>query len=46
MGLGQLIGANLGSNMVIKKEVKFIRVFFLIMVGATLMRLAYQSYFS
>jgi len=44
MGLGQIIGAYIGSNMVIKKEVKFIRTFFLIMVGATLLKLIYSSY--
>lgn len=44
MGFGQIIGAYVGSNMVIKKEVKFIRTFFLIMVGATLLKLIYSSY--
>jgi len=44
MGLGQIIGAYIGSNMVIKKEVKFIRTFFLIMVGLTLLKLIYSSY--
>lgn len=44
MGVGQLIGAYIGSNMVIKKEVKFIRVFFLTMVGLTLLKLIYSSY--
>ena len=46
MGLGQLIGANIGSNMVIKKEVSFIRGFFLLMVGLTLLKLIYSSYLS
>lgn len=44
MGFGQLIGAYVGSNMVIKKEVKFIRTFFLTMVGLTLLKLIYSSY--
>lgn len=44
MGFGQIIGAYVGSNMVIRKEVKFIRTFFLIMVGATLLKLIYSSY--
>ncbi|MDD4506394.1 MAG: TSUP family transporter, partial [Sulfurospirillaceae bacterium] len=46
MGLGQIIGANIGSNMVIKKEVGFIRGFFLLMVGLTLLKLIYSSYLS
>lgn len=44
MGFGQLVGAYIGSNMVIKKEVKFIRAFFLTMVALTLLKLAYSSY--
>ena len=46
MGFGQIIGAYIGSNMVIKKEVKFIRTFFLTMVGLTLIKLIYSSYFA
>lgn len=46
MGFGQMIGAYVGSNMVIKKEVKFIRTFFLIMVGLTLVKVIYTSYFA
>ena len=46
MGLGQIVGAYIGSNMVIKKEVKFIRLFFLTMVGLTLLKLIYSSYFA
>lgn len=46
MGFGQLVGAYLGSNVVIKKEVGFIRGFFLLMVGLTLAKLMYGSYFS
>ena len=39
MGVGQIIGAYLGSSLVAKKEVKFIRVFFLVIVGATILKL-------
>lgn len=46
MGFGQVVGAYMGSNMVIKKEVKFIRTFFLVMVGLTLCKLIYSSYFA
>ncbi len=44
MGFGQMVGAYMGSNMVIKKEVKFIRIFFLTMVGLTLIKIIYTSY--
>ncbi len=39
MGAGQIVGAYIGSTMVSKKEVKFIRVFFLVVVGATILKL-------
>ena len=39
MGVGQVIGAYLGSSLVAKKEVKFIRVFFLVVVGVTILKL-------
>lgn len=39
MGTGQIVGAYIGSSMVSRKEVKFIRVFFLIVVGATILKL-------
>jgi len=39
MGVGQIAGAFLGSTLVHKREVKFIRVFFLIVVGATIIKL-------
>ncbi len=45
MGGGQILGAYMGSSLVVKKEVKFIRVFFLIVVGATILKLVAQSYF-
>ncbi len=41
MGVGQIIGAYLGSSLVAKKEVKFIRVFFLIVVGVTILKLLF-----
>lgn len=39
MGTGQIVGAYIGSSMVSRKEVKFIRIFFLIVVGATILKL-------
>lgn len=39
MGLGQMIGAYCGSTLVSKKEVHFIRFFFLVVVAATIMKL-------
>ncbi len=39
MGVGQILGAFLGSTLVHKREVKFIRVFFLIVVAATILKL-------
>jgi len=41
MGVGQILGAYIGSTMVSRKEVKFIRVFFLIVVGATILKLLF-----
>ncbi len=41
MAVGQILGAYLGSTMVSKREVKFIRVFFLIVVGATISKLLF-----
>ena len=46
MGSGQILGAYIGSNLVVKKDVKFIRVFFLTIVGITIIKLFYDSYFS
>lgn len=45
MGVGQMLGAYFGSNMVIKKDVKFIRTMFLIIVGATIIKLVYTYFF-
>lgn len=38
MGSGQLIGAYLGSHLVIKKGTRLVRIFFLIVVGITLLK--------
>jgi len=45
MGVGQIIGAFLGSSLVNKKEVKFIRIFFLAIVALTIVKLIWQNYF-
>ena len=45
MGVGQIIGAYLGSTLVSKKEVHFIRVFFLIVVAATIIKLSLDTIF-
>jgi uncharacterized membrane protein YfcA len=42
MGMGQIVGAFLGSTLVHRREVKFVRVFFLIVVGATILKLLWQ----
>lgn len=44
MGSGQILGAYLGSTLVVKKEVKFIRTFFLTVVGITILKLIYDNY--
>lgn len=44
MGAGQIIGAYLGSSMVAKKEVKFIRYFFLVVVGVTIVKLSLEYF--
>jgi len=44
MGFGQIFGAFVGSSLVVKKEVAFIRVFFLIVVGITILKLIYDSW--
>ncbi len=44
MGFGQIFGAFIGSSLVVKKEVTFIRVFFLIIVGITILKLIYDSW--
>ncbi|CZE48273.1 TSUP family transporter [Campylobacter geochelonis] len=42
MAVGQIVGGYLGSNMVIKKDVKFIKTMFLTMVGLTILKLIYD----
>ncbi len=44
MGCGQIIGAFVGSSLVVKKEVAFIRGFFLFVVGVTILKLIYDSW--
>jgi uncharacterized membrane protein YfcA len=39
MGAGQMVGALLGSTLVHRRELKFIRIFFLLVVGATILKL-------
>lgn len=46
MGIGQMLGAFIGSTLVVKKDVKFIRVFFLCIVGITILKLIYDNYLS
>ncbi|MEM9158491.1 MAG: TSUP family transporter [Verrucomicrobiota bacterium] len=45
MGLAQMAGAWLGSHMVLTRGVGFIRIFFLVVVAATILRMAYTTYF-
>ncbi|PKO19236.1 MAG: hypothetical protein CVU39_01410 [Chloroflexi bacterium HGW-Chloroflexi-10] len=45
MAAGQFCGAFLGSHMVLRSGVKFIRFFFLIVTGATILRLLYTTFF-
>jgi uncharacterized membrane protein YfcA len=45
MGAGQILGALAGSRFVITRATKWIRVVFLIMVGATIARLLYVKLF-
>lgn len=44
MGAGQMLGALLGSRLVIQKGTGFVRVFFLVVVAATILRLTYTTY--
>ncbi len=45
MGAGEVAGALMGSRLVILKGVRFVRVFFLIVVALTLARLVQTTYF-
>ena len=44
MGVGQIIGAYAGSNLVLKRGTGFIRVFFLCVVAITITKLLWESY--
>ena len=44
MGLGQIIGARLGSGLVLKKGAAFVRPIFLVVVGLMLLRLLWVNY--
>ena len=44
MAVGQILGAYFGSNLVIKKEVKFSRTMFLIVVAATICKLLFDYF--
>jgi len=39
-----MLGAFLGSRLMIQKGTGFVRVFFLVVVGATILRLAYTTH--
>lgn len=43
MGAGQMLGAFMGSRLVIQKGTGFVRVFFLVVVAATIIRLTYAA---
>lgn len=45
MGVGQVLGAYLGSKLVLKTNGEFIKTLFLIVVGATIIKVAWD-YFS
>jgi uncharacterized membrane protein YfcA len=45
MGLGQVLGAFMGSNLVVVKRVAFVRVCFLAVVGVTILNVLYMTYF-
>ena len=46
MGSGQILGAFFGSRLVIQKGTGFVRVFFLVVVVATLLKLGHDTYLS
>ncbi len=45
MGAGQMIGAFIGSRLVIQKGTGFVRGFFMFVVAVSIMKLAYTTYF-
>lgn len=44
MGSGQLIGATIGSHLVLKRGSRFVRLFFLTIVGLTIAKVIYSTY--
>jgi len=44
MGIGQMMGAYTGSNLVVLKGVKFVRVFFLAVIALTIIKMAVSVY--
>jgi len=44
MGFGQILGAYLGSHMVLKRGTRFVRVFFLCVVAITITKLLWSTY--
>ncbi|MFO1531954.1 MAG: TSUP family transporter [Kiritimatiellia bacterium] len=44
MGAGQVLGALLGSHLVLRRGTRFVRVFFLCVVAATIVRLLWVTY--
>ena len=46
MGAGEALGAYCGSKLVIARGVRFVRVFFMVVVAATLAHVIWRTYFS
>lgn len=44
MGLGQMLGAYLGSHLVLKRGTRFVRIFFLCVVALTIGKLLWSTY--
>ncbi len=44
MGAGQMLGAFVGSRLVIQRGTGFVRLFFLVVVAATIVKLTYSTY--
>jgi uncharacterized membrane protein YfcA len=44
MGIGQVLGALLGSHLVLKRGTRFVRIFFLCVVAATIGKLLWSTY--
>ena len=45
MAVGQICGAWLGSHLVIRKGTRFVRIFFLIIVALTILRMLWKEFF-